>query len=132
MNKDVYTKLFLKELGEDYRDEALVKHYIPLWWQNIRQKEKGGLGLTDLGLEVVKKIGLETYYVPYPYDMPLNSQVMVHLDNFIDCPYHFDRKGITVTNSRKGVELALFSGDIRKYGIAKALARTRIENSQAH
>lgn len=124
MNKTVYTKLFLKELGEPI-NEASVKEYLPLWWQNTRDKDEGGLRLTDLGIEVVKKIGLATYDIPYPHDMPVTAQVVIYLDKFIDCPYHFDKKSITVTNERKAVELALFSGDVRKYGIAKAMSRKR-------
>lgn len=126
MNKSVYTRLFLKELGEPVNDNA-VKEYLPLWWQNTREKTEGGLRLTDVGLEVVKRIGLATYDIPYPHDMPMTAQVVIYLDNFINCPYHLDKKGITVTNERKAVELALFSGDVRKYGIAKAMSRKRHE-----
>jgi hypothetical protein len=124
MNKLVYTKLFLKELGETVND-ATVKEYFPLWWQNTREKSEGGLRLTETGIEVLKQAGIASYHIPYPQDMPLTAQVIIYLDNFIDCPYHIDKKGITVTNERKAVELALFSGDVRKYGIAKAMSRKR-------
>jgi hypothetical protein len=124
MNKQVYTKLFLKELGESVND-ATVKEYLPLWWQNTREKSEGGLRLTETGIEVLKQAGIASYHIPYPQDMPLTAQVVIYLDNFIDCPYHIDKKGITVTNERKAVELALFSGDVRKYGIAKAMSRKR-------
>ena len=124
MNKTVYTKLFLKELGETVSD-ATVREYLPLWWQNTREKDEGGLRLTEQGIEVVKRIGLTTYDIPYPHDMPVTAQVVIYLDKFIDCPYYFDKKSITVTGERKAVELALFSGDVRKYGIAKAMSRKR-------
>jgi hypothetical protein len=124
MNKLVYTKLFLKELGEPVNDTT-VKEYLPLWWQNTREKSEGGLRLTETGIEVLKRAGIASYHIPYPQDMPLTAQVVIYLDNFIDCPYHIDKKGITVTNERKAVELALFSGDVRKYGIAKAMSRKR-------
>jgi hypothetical protein len=124
MNKLVYTKLFLKELGESVND-ATVKEYLPLWWQNTREKSEGGLRLTEAGIEVLKQFEIATYHIPYPQDMPMTAQVIIYLDNFIDCPYHLDKKGITVTNERKAVELALFSGDVRKYGIAKAMSRKR-------
>jgi hypothetical protein len=45
------------------------------------------------------------------------------MDNFIDCPYYLGSKGIIVTNEKKAMELHLFSGDIRKYGLTKALGR---------
>lgn len=126
MNKSIYTKLFLKEIGEPATD-IRAKEYLPLWWQNTRDKTEGGLRLTELGLETVKRAGIATYHIPYPQDMPMTAQVMIYLDNFIDCPYHLDKKGITVTSERKAVELALFSGDVRKYGIAKAMSRKRQE-----
>jgi hypothetical protein len=126
MNKVTYTKIFLKELGQSF-DDTGMKEVLPLWWQNTREKDKGGLRLTDLGLDAVKNANIETYHIPYPHDMPMTAQVMIYLDNFIDCPYHLDKKGITVTNSRKAVELALFSGDVRKYGIAKATSKQRHE-----
>jgi len=124
LNKAIYTKIFLKELGEPVTEDS-IKEYLPLWWQNTRDKAEGGLRLTELGLEVVKKIEIATYNIPYPQDMPMTAQVIIYLDKFIDCPYHLDKKGITVTNERKAVELALFSGDVRKYGIAKAVSRKR-------
>ena len=127
MNKTVYTKIFLKEIGEPATDTR-AKEYLPLWWQNTREKTEGGLRLTETGLDIVKRARIATYHIPYPNDMPMTAQVMIYLDNFIDCPYHLDKKGITVTNERKAVELALFSGDVRKYGIAKAMSRKRHEN----
>ena len=127
MNKSVYTKIFLKEIGEPATDQR-AKEYLPLWWQNTRDKAEGGLRLTELGLEIVKRAGITVYDIPYPHDMPMTAQVIIYLDKFIDCPYYLDKKGITVTNERKAVELSLFSGDVRKYGIAKAVSRKRHED----
>lgn len=127
MNKLVYTKIFLKEIGEPATDQR-AKEYLPLWWQNTRDKAEGGLRLTELGLEIVKRAGITVYDIPYPHDMPMTAQVIIYLDKFIDCPYYLDKKGITVTNERKAVELSLFSGDVRKYGIAKAVSRKRQED----
>jgi len=59
--------------------------------------------------------------------MTLTTQFILFLDKFIDCPYYLTKKGIVVTNERKAVELTLFSGDVRKYGIAKALNRSNQE-----
>lgn len=124
MNKVVYTKLFLKQLGRTTSDDA-VTEYIPLWWQNTRSKEEGGLRLTELGFDVVNQLDITTYDIPFPSDMPLTTQVIIFLDKFIDCPYYLTPRSIFVTNERKAVELTLFSGDIRKYGIAKAMSRSR-------
>lgn len=122
--KETYTKLFLKQLDKS-TDDATVKQFMPLWWQNTRSKDSGGLRLTDLGFEVLEQIGIETYDVPYPRDMPLTTQVIIYLDQFIDCPYYLTNRSITVTNEKKAVELTLFSGDLRKYGLTKAMTRSK-------
>lgn len=121
-SKVVYTKLFLKELGKTYND-ITVKEFMPLWWYNNRDKESGGLRLTEAGYEVIQEIGLKTYDIPYPRDMPVTAQVIIFLDQFIDCPYYLTNRSITVTSERKAVELGLFSGDLRKYGLTKAMKR---------
>ena len=120
--KETYTKLFLRELGKSTNDSA-VKEYMPLWWKNNRDKGAGGLRLTDTGFEVLLQIDLAVYDIPFAKDMPLTTQVVIFLDQFIDCPYYLTNKSITVTNEKKAVELSLFSGDLRKYGITKAMNR---------
>jgi NAD-dependent DNA ligase len=122
--KETYTKLFLKELGHSI-NEASLKEYMPIWWQNTRNKGAGGLRLTDEGLEVLTQIGLAVYEIPFPKEMVLTTQVIIFLDQFIDCPYYLNKDSITVTNERKAVELTLFSGDLRKYGIVKAMTRSK-------
>jgi hypothetical protein len=100
---------------------------MPLWWKNTRNKLVGGLRLTDAGYEVLQQIDVETYDIPYPPDMPLTTQVIIFLDQFITCPYYLANRSIIVTDQKKAVELTLFSGDVRKYGLTKAMKRQ--ENS---
>ena len=121
--KEAYTKIFLKEQGKS-ANELTVKEHLPLWWKNTRNKGTGGLRLTDLGYDVINEIDLATYNIPYPKDLPLTTQVIIFLDKFIDCPYYITPKSIIVTNEKKAVELSLFSGDLRKYGLTKAMSRT--------
>ena len=120
--KETYTKLFLKELGKS-TNPATVSEYMPLWWKNNRDKDSGGLRLTETGFDVLTLIDLTTYDIPYPRDVPLSTQVIIHLDKFIDCPYYLTNRSIIVTNEKKAVELTLFSGDLRKYGLTKAINR---------
>jgi len=109
--KETYTKIFLKQLDKSY-DEVALKEHMPQWWQNTRAKDEGGLRLTDEGLRMITQ------------DLQLSTtQVVLFLDKFIDCPYYMGRKGITVTDEKKALELHLFSGDIRKYGLIKAMKR---------
>ena len=124
--KETYTKIFLKELGKTVNDTT-VKEYMPLWWKNTRDKGSGGLRLTEQGLDVLTQIDLTTYDIPYPRDMPLTTQVIIFLDQFIDCPYYITPRSIIVTNEKKAVELTLFSGDLRKYGLTKAMKRQEKE-----
>ena len=122
--KETYTKIFLKELGKN-PSELSVKEYLPLWWKNTRDKGNSGLRLTDEGYEVLQQIELATYDIPFPVDMSFTTQVIIFLDQFIDCPYYLTNRSITVTNERKAVELTLFSGDLRKYGLSKAMNRSK-------
>lgn len=120
--KETYTKIFLKQLGKSTNDMA-TKEYLPIWWKNTREKKSGGLRLTDAGVDMLSEIGLATYEIPYPKDMPVTTQVIIFLDQFIDCPYYISPRSIHVTNEKKALELSLFSGDLRKYGLTKAMSR---------
>jgi hypothetical protein len=122
MNKEAYTKIFLREKGMAISN-ANVKQYMPIWWKNTRNKHKGGLRLTEQGFDLLSEVDIEVYDIPYPTDMPLTTQVIIFLDQFIDCPYYLTNRSIYVTNEKKAVELTLFSGDLRKYGITKAMNR---------
>jgi hypothetical protein len=121
--KETYTKVFLKQAGVAVT-EATLKEYMPVWWQNTRNKDSGGLRLTDEGYRfITEDIELAVYDVPYPKDFEINTQTIIFLDNFIDCPYYITKRAITVTDEKKALELSLFSGDVRKYGLMKALKR---------
>jgi hypothetical protein len=98
---------------------------MPLWWKNTREKTEGGLRLTEEGFDILSQLDIETYDIPYPPDMPMTTQVVIFLDKFINCPYYITNRSIVVTNEKKAVELTLFSGDIRKYGLVKALSRSK-------
>tara|TARA_Y200000002_G_scaffold152145_1_gene125778 strand:- start:569 stop:964 length:396 start_codon:yes stop_codon:yes gene_type:complete len=121
--KETYTKIFLKQANISVNKQTLAE-YMPKWWQNTRNKEEGGLRLTDDGIEFVKgKLELTTYDIPFPQDFEMTTQVIIFLDKFIDCPYWLGRGGMIVTKEKKALELSLFSGDVRKYGLTKALKR---------
>jgi hypothetical protein len=123
--KENYTKIFLKTANKSI-DEATVKQYISTWWQNTRSKDTGGLRLTEAGYNfITEELELQTYQVPYPRDFDFTTNVIIWMDQFIDCPYYLDRQGIVVTNEKKAMELHLFSGDVRKYGLIKAMKRQK-------
>ena len=121
--KETYTKIFLKNAGIAIT-EASMREYMPVWWQNMRSKETGGLRLTDEGITFLQeKLDISTYDVPFPQDFQLTTQTIIWLDQFIDWPYWLGKYGITVTEEKKAVELHLFSGDVKKYGLNKAIKR---------
>lgn len=121
--KVLYTKIFLKQVNKSV-NEVSINEYLPVWWQNTRNKDQGGLRLTDEGYRfITEELDLQTYNIPYPQNFELTTNSIIWLDNFIDCPYYLGRREIVVTNEKKAVELTLFSGDIRKFGITKALKR---------
>lgn len=123
--QEVYTRIFIQSAGETLSDENM-KSKSRLFWMNNRHKEEGGLRLTDGGLEWLKtKLDLSVYEVPFPVDLDLKPQVLIFLDKFIDCPYHLTDRAITVTKERKAFELYLFSGDVQKYGLTKAISRKK-------
>lgn len=122
--KETYTKIFLKQQNKSI-DDANIKQYMPIWWQNTRNKNSGGLRLTKKGYEMLREIGVSTYDIPYPDELELTTQVIIFLDHFIDCPYYLSDRSLVVTNEKKAVELTLFAGDLRKYGLVKAMTNSK-------
>ena len=121
--KEAYTKIFLKQADISI-NEATLKEYMPIWWQNTRAKDTGGLRLTEAGYDfLVEKLQIETYSVPFPADFEMTTQSLIFMDNLIDCPYYITKNNLIVTSEKKAIELHLFSGDIRKYGLKKAMKR---------
>lgn len=123
MNQETYTKVFLKAGNLALSDENVLM-YSKRWFVNNRKKDEGGLRLTDQGFEFIKEtLELKVYEVPFPASLDLKPQVIVFLDRFIDCPYYLTEESITVLGERKAFELHLFSGDVRQYGLNKAMKR---------
>ena len=121
--KETYTKVFLKQKNIAI-SEVNLKQYMSDWWQNTRAKETGGLRLTDTGYDFVRnELDLATYDVPFPKDFELTTNTIIWVDQFITCPYYLNRNSIVVLDERKAMELHLFSGDIKKYGLTKAMNR---------
>lgn len=104
--------------------EANIKTNLKKWWVNNRIKDEGGLRLTDEGLKFIREtLDLKVYEVPFPETLDLKPQVIIFLDKFIDCPYYLSEISITVLSEKKCFELHLFSGDVQKYGLTKAMTR---------
>ena len=123
MNQNTYTKIFLKSANIALTEENIKLHQRK-WWINIRAKDVGGLRLTDEGLNfLTTTLELKVHSIPFPPDLDMKPQVLLFLDKFIDCPYHLTETEIIVLSERKSFELHLFAGDVRKYGLIKAMRR---------
>jgi len=125
--KLAYTKIFIQEI-EEALSEANIKERLDTIWQNTRAD--GGLRLTDEGyMFLTERVDLKEYDIPFPRDMEFTSQVYIFLDNFIDCPYYLTKNSIVVFSEKKSIELMLFSGDVKKFGIIKAINKQKTKNS---
>lgn len=128
--KEHLTKIFLKQANLPIDRETIRKKTFE-WWKNPREKREGGLTLTENGFDFISRdLGIRYYDIAFPKDFEFTTQVILFLDNFVDCPNYYTKKNLYVFNEKKAAELMLFSGDIRKYGIAKAMARQRELNGR--
>jgi hypothetical protein len=127
--KDTYTRVFLQAADQDGSPDT-VKKYKSLWWWNFRSKDSGGLRLTEEAMTFIQEDAkIKTYKIEFPKEFAFTPQVLVWLDNFIDSPFYITKKFIVVLKEKAAFELYLFSGDIRKLGYNKALAKRLSQES---
>jgi len=121
INRDVLTKIFLQQWGKSM-DDANIKLFSRKWWQSTRAGKQNNFRLSDEGYEfLVKELDLKEYEIPFTEPIELSPQTLIFLERYVDCPYYLTPMSITVFSERKGFELMLFSDDIRKFGIIKAM-----------
>jgi hypothetical protein len=127
--KDTYTRVFLSAAGLA-TDSDTIKKYRAVWWVSFRNKDTGGLRLTDEALQFIEKYAkIKTYKVDFPKEFAFTPQVLVWLDNFIESPFFINKKFIVVMKEKSAFELYLFSGDVRKMGHNKALSKRLSQES---
>jgi hypothetical protein len=68
------------------------------------------------------------YTIKLPPDFTLTPQIIVWLDHYIDSPFYINKKHIKVVREKIAFELFLFSGDVRKLGHTRALAKAMNRN----
>jgi hypothetical protein len=128
--KDTYTQVFLQAANLEADLETIKKHK-SIWWWNFRNKETGGLRLTEEAVTFIEEHAkIKTYKINFPDEFAITPQILIWLDNFIDSPFYITKKYIVVLKEKAAFELYLFSGDIRKLGYNKALSK-RI-NQESH
>jgi len=121
--KDSYTEVFLKAADVE-TNEKLIKDFRGVWWYSTREKDTGGLRMTDQCLEFVEtKSKIKTYKIEMPKEMIISPQVLIWLDQYIDTPWHVTKKNLMVLSERTAFELYMFSGDVKKLGMARTMAK---------
>lgn len=123
ISKETLTKIFLKYQDKSV-DEANIKLHLHKLWQSHRNKQSGGLRLTEEGLNfLTTELDLQSYNIPFTEPIDLSPQVIIFFDRHMDCPYFLTNSAIIVFSEKKSFELCMFSDDIRKYGLIKAINR---------
>ena len=121
ITRDALTKIFLQQWGKS-TDEANFKIYSRKWWQSTRVSKQTAFRLSDEGFEfLVNELDMKSYEIPFTEPIELSPQTIVFLERYVDCPYYLTIESITVFTERKSFELMLFSDDIRKFGLIKAM-----------
>jgi hypothetical protein len=128
ISRETYTKIFLKSSDKSI-DPANVKLHLHKWWQSHRSKDSGGLRLSDEGFEFLTNIlEIKSYEIPFTDPIDLSPQVIIFFDRNMDCPYYLTNSAITVFSEKKSFELYMFSDDIRKYGLVKAMNNQKVDS----
>lgn len=128
ISKETFTKIFLKEADKSI-DTANIKLHLHKWWQSHRSKNSGGLRLTEEGFDFLSNdLQIKSYTVPFTESIDLSPQVIIFFDRHMDCPYFLTNSAIIVFSERKSFELYMFSDDIRKFGLVKAMNRQNQSN----
>jgi hypothetical protein len=121
INQTTLTKIFLEQWGKS-TDDANVKIFGRKWWQSSRVGKETAFRLTEEGYEfLVKELELKEHEIPFTEPIELSPQTIIFLERYVDCPYYLTPMSITVFSEKKAFELMLFSDDIRKFGLIKAM-----------
>jgi len=108
-------------MGEEYR-RGNLELYSRKWWQSNRASKQTAFRLSEEGFDFLTlTLDIKMYEVPFTESIELSPQTIIFLERYIDCPYYLTNQSITVFSERKSFELYLFSDDIRKFGLVKAM-----------
>jgi hypothetical protein len=121
ITRDLLTKIFLQQWGKSV-DETNVNLYSHKWWQSNRVNKQTAFRLSEEGyMFLTGELDLKEYEIPFTEPIELSPQTIIFLERYIDCPYLLTNQSITVFSEKKSFELMLFSDDIRKFGLIKAM-----------
>ena len=128
ITRDVLTKIFLQQWGKSI-DDTNVSMYSRTLWQSNRVNKQTDFRLSDKWYEfLISELELKEYEIPFTEPIELSPQTIIFLERYIDCPYYLTNQSITVFSEKKSFELYLFSDDIRKFGLIKAMNERQKES----
>lgn len=105
----------MNEMGLEKTPKS-IKKYISLWWKNPRQKNKGGLRLTELGFRVITQAEIKSYKITLENPITnLENNFIIWLDNYFNCPFYLTNKEIFVFEEKTAVQAILFSGNLKMW-----------------
>ena len=113
------TKLVVSSLYPHEQTPDLSK-FVNEWWVSTRKKQTGGLRLTEAGFDALSSAGIKFFKIKFEEPMFFNNQVIIWLDQLIDCPFYITKTDVFVFNEKLAVQLVLFSGNIVKFVQAKS------------
>lgn len=122
MNQKLEITKYLAEQWSLDRDPKSLKKLIILWWQNPRDKIKGGLRFTDEGFARAST-HLRFHKVDIDDGIDYNNRLIIRLDNLIECPWYLSNKHIFLFDEKVAVQMILFSGNITRFTNAKVKNR---------
>jgi len=114
MNQKLKITKIVAEQLELPTDEQYLDKLRQVIWINIRNKKKGGLGLTEQGFENLKKAEIKSHRVVFEEPIFLTNSLLIWIDNNIDCPFYLTHKEIYLFGERMAIQLILFSGNLQK------------------
>ena len=114
MNQKIKITKYVAEQIALSTDEKYLKQLLPIWWQNPRIKEKGGLRLTEQGFDCLTKADIKCHRVGFEGPVLVNNSLLLWLDRTIDCPFYITHDEIYLFGERMAVQLVLFSGDLQR------------------
>lgn len=131
MNQRTEIVKYVLGVLEKPNDDNYVKKMLPAFWVNPRQKVKGGLRLTDSGHEWMQAADIKCYKIDLPKEIEWTNRLIIQLDQFIESPFYITKKAIYVYNEKMAVQLVLFSGNIQKFGISRAMAVAKTQQQKS-
>lgn len=110
-------KIIVMQLNLQLSDEEFTALHSK-WWYNRRNKNKGGLRLTDDGLAMmIDQLQLESIDVNFETPITLTPKILITLDQHLTTPYYLNSTTITLFSEKTRTELFLFNDDLERLGV---------------